>query len=233
MASVAALSETAALIGEPTRTAMVVALMDGRALTAGELAKAAGVAAPTASGHLSRLAEAGLISVFPQGARRYYRLASPAVAGMIEGMMDVAGLVAATRAARPIVTGPKDRALRKARVCFDHLAGELAVAIADSLAQSGHVEMTAEGASVTPQGLTFFAEFGLPGETPRGRGRVFCRLCMDWSERRPHLSGQVGRALLRDFVAKAWIRRAETGRAVSITSAGAAGFRRRFGVSLA
>ena len=229
MTSIAALAETAALIGEPTRTAMVVALMDGRALTAGELARVAGVAAPTASGHLARLAEAGLVSVFPQGSHRYYRLASPAVAGMIEGMMEVAGLVAATRASRPIVTGPKDRALRHARVCFDHLAGEVAVALADSLAGAGHVEMTADGAAVTPSGLDFLAEFGLPSEARAGP--VFCRLCMDWSERRPHLAGQVGRSMFQGFVARGWLRRAETGRAVVITHTGVAGFKGAFGVT--
>jgi DNA-binding transcriptional ArsR family regulator len=229
MTSIAALAETAALIGEPARTAMVVALMDGRALTAGELARVAGVAAPTASGHLARLSEAGLVSVFPQGSHRYYRLASPAVAGMIEGMMEVAGLVAATRASRPIVTGPKDRALRHARVCFDHLAGEVAVALADSLANAGHVEMTTDGAAVTPSGLAFLAEFGLTSQAPSGP--VFCRLCMDWSERRPHLAGQVGRGLFQGFMARGWLRRAEAGRTVTITPSGVAGLRGTFGVS--
>lgn len=230
MTSIAALAETAALIGEPTRTAMMVALMDGRALTAGELARVAGVAAPTASGHLARLAEAGLVGVFPQGSHRYYRLASPAVAGMIEGMMEVAGLVAVTRSSRPIVTGPKDQALRHARVCFDHLAGEVAVAMADSLADSGHVEMSAEGAAVTPSGLAFLAEFGL--QRPARPGQVFCRLCMDWSERRPHLAGHVGRSLFRGFVARGWLRRADAGRTVAITPTGVAGLRAAFRVSV-
>jgi DNA-binding transcriptional ArsR family regulator len=231
MTSIAALAETAALIGEPARTAMMVALMDGRALTAGELARIAGVAAPTASGHLARLAEAGLVSVFPQGSHRYFRLASPAVAGMIEGMMEVAGLVSATRASRPIVTGPKDRALRHARVCFDHLAGEVSVALADSLVDAGHIEMSAEGAAVTPAGLAFLAEFGVPSEAPPRSAPVFCRLCMDWSERRPHLAGQVGRSLFQGFVTRGWLRRAETGRTVLITRAGVAGFKGTFGVN--
>jgi DNA-binding transcriptional ArsR family regulator len=231
MTTIAALAETAALIGEPARTSMMVALMDGRALTAGELARVAGVAAPTASGHLARLAEAGLISVFPQGPRRYYSLSSPAVAGMIEGMMEVAGLVAETRTRKPIVTGPKDQALRHARVCFDHLAGEVGVALADSLADAGHVEMTTDGAAVTAQGLAFLADFGVAEAACSHARPTFCRLCMDWSERRPHLAGRVGRSLFQGFVARGWLRRAETGRAVIVTPAGAVGFRRTFGVT--
>jgi DNA-binding transcriptional ArsR family regulator len=234
MATISSLAETASLIGEPARTAMLVALMDGRALTAGELARASGITPPTASGHLARLTEAGLLAVSAQGRHRYFRIASPAVARMIEGMMGVAGLVEATRANRPIVTGPKNQALRHARICYDHLAGEVAVRLADSLVASGHVDLTPDGAAVTQSGLSLLHTVGLnlDGSLPewRARATIVCRTCMDWSERRPHLSGLVGRLLFEAFVDRRWLRRASTGRAVMITPAGAAALARHFGV---
>jgi DNA-binding transcriptional ArsR family regulator len=236
MATISSLAETASLIGEPARTAMLVALMDGRALTAGELARASGITAPTASGHLARLTAAGLLAVSAQGRHRYFRIGSPAVARMIEGMMGVAGLVEATRANRPIVTGPRNQALRHARICYDHLAGEVAVRLADSLAGSGHVDLTPDGAAVTESGLAFLHAVGLNFDEslPQSRAKapVFCRPCMDWSERRPHLAGLVGRLLFQAFLDRHWLQRATIGRAVMITPAGAAALARHFGVEV-
>ena len=127
MTNVASLAGTAALIGDPARAAMLVTLMDGRALTATELAGAAGVTASTASGHLARMLEAGLLALERQGRHHYYRIAAPSVAGLIESLMSVTGeLSAARRQCRPVRTGPSDRALRRARLCYDHLAGEVA-----------------------------------------------------------------------------------------------------------
>jgi DNA-binding transcriptional ArsR family regulator len=136
MTTIDGLAATAALIGDPARAAMLAALMDGRALSAGELAEAAGITPQTASAHLAKLAEAGLLAVARQGRHRYHRLATPAVAALIEGLMEVAAA-----APRRVVTGPRDAALRLARTCYDHLAGRLGVAIADALAARGAIEL--------------------------------------------------------------------------------------------
>jgi hypothetical protein len=155
---------------------------------------------------------------------------------MIEGMMGVAGLVEATRANRPIVTGPTNQALRHARICYDHLAGEVAVRLADSLVESGHVDLTPDGAAVTQSGLAFLHTVGLNFDESlpqwRARAPIFCRPCMDWSERRPHLAGLVGRVLFQAFLDRHWLRRTTAGRAVTITPAGAAALARHFAVGV-
>src|SRR4051794_25973548 len=219
MPTIAAFAETAALAGDPARANMLMALMDGRALTASELARAAGVTPQTASGHLSRLCTAGLLSIQRQGRHHYHRLASPAVAHMLETIMDVAQ-DNAPAPRRPVVTGPRDRAMRAARTCYDHLAGQLGVRLADCLSDRGHVELSPEGGAVTPAGIAFFREFGLdlaatPGQS--GSARVFCRPCLDWSERRLHIGGAVGAALAARCFDLNWIRRQDDSRAVAVT----------------
>ena len=229
MFSTSALAETASLVGDPARANMLLALMDGRALTAGELARAAGVTPQTASGHLARLGAAGLIAVHRQGRHHYHRLASAAVAHLLESLMEVSQRGAA--GLRPVRTGPRDAAMRRARTCFDHLAGQLGVALADRLAERGHVELSPEGGAVTQSGLAFFREFGVDLDAaPRGGGRVFCRPCLDWSERRLHVGGGLGAALASRCFALGWIRRSDGSRAVSLTPAGRRGFRETFGV---
>lgn len=228
MTTVASLAGIATLIGEPTRTAMLVALMDGRALTAGELARAAGVAPPTASGHLAQLHGAGLLALEVQGRHRYYRLAGPAVAATLEQMMALSGALAAP--VRPIATGPRDRALRRARLCYDHLAGEIAVGIADSMVARGFVEFGPDGGAVSGEGRSFLAALGVEAGAARDGAR-FCRPCLDWSERRAHIAGRIGRALYTGFVAQGWVRAPKTGRAVEITVAGARAFERHFGIA--
>jgi DNA-binding transcriptional ArsR family regulator len=226
----AALAETAALIGEPARAAMLAALLDGRALTAGELAEAAGITPQTASGHLGRLTEAGLLAMARQGRHRYHRLASPAVARLIEGLLDVA----AARPRRVVATGPRDAALRRARTCYDHLAGRLAVAIADALVARGRIELTADGGAVTAAGQNFLAGLGVGGlgaAGAPGRGRLFCRPCLDWSERRPHVAGVLGAALCTRCFELGWVRRKAGGRALEITPPGWRGFAEAFGIA--
>lgn len=224
MQRISAFAETAALMGDPARANMLFALMDGRALTAGELARFAGVTPQTASGHLARLAEAGMIAASAQGRHRYFRLASPAVAQMVEGVMSVAEELSR----RPLpVTGPRDTALRRARTCYDHLAGEVAVAIAGRMAERGQLVLGHDGAALTREGVALFAELGVAGPLDAP-----CRACLDWSERRPHLAGAPATALYRHFVDRHWVRPRDRTRALEVTRAGEAALERWFGVSL-
>ena len=230
MVSTADFAAIAALAGDPARACMLQALMDGRALTAAELAHAAGITAQTASGHLSRMVAAGLLRVEPQGRHRYHRLASPAVARMMESIMQVASDRVPTP--RPVRTGPRDRALAQARTCYDHLAGRLGVALADAMVAVGPVELADDAGLITAQGRDFLSDLGLtlPGT---GTTRAFCRPCLDWSERRPHLAGALGRALCTHAFDQGWIRRVDGTRAVSVTPMGATHLKRHFDVDLA
>lgn len=228
MASNARFAEVASLAGDPARAGMLHALMDGRALTASELARVARVTPQTASGHLARMAGAGLLQVEKQGRHRYHRLASPAVAQMIESIMQVASGLESMRPAP--VTGPRDAALRNARTCYDHLAGHLGVALADALVTGGHVELAPDAGVVTDAGIALFSRIGIDvGALSAGKpARVLCRACLDWSERRPHLAGSVGSALCALSFGEGWIRRIQGSRAVSITPKG----RRFYGETL-
>jgi DNA-binding transcriptional ArsR family regulator len=233
MVSTNRMAEVAAVVGEPARAAMLTVLMDGRAWTASELAGVAGVTPQTASAHLARLVAAGLIAVERQGRHRYHRLASQAVARMLEGLMQHASASDWTRRApRP---GPRDEALRHARTCYDHLAGRLGVAIADALLARGHIEIADEAGLVTEAGAGFFSRIGIDLSGPQAHGRrvdrPVCRLCLDWSERRPHLAGRLGAALCRHSFHAGWVRRIEGTRAVSVTPKGRTALTRHFGVS--
>ena len=215
MSDITRMASVAALVGDPARANILVALMDGRALTAKELAFAAHVSASTASGHLARLAEAELLAVERQGRHRYFRLASPLVGQMLESVMAVAG-----PEPRP-GTWRGGEALRTARTCYDHLAGRLGVALADALTDAGHVTLAHDGGEVTERGLAFLHDFGAE---PAAGKRVFCRPCLDWSERRPHIAGRLGAALANRCLALGWIARQRDSRAVTITASGARGF---------
>jgi DNA-binding transcriptional ArsR family regulator len=236
MASNASFAKIAALAGDPARAGMLHALMDGRALTASELARVAGITAQTASSHLARMVEAGLLGVEKQGRHRYHRLASPAVAHMMETIMQVASDL---EPPRPRLTvGPRDAALRAARTCYDHLAGRLGVALADAMVEHGYAELESDAGIVTGRGLAFLDRIGIDATAlaaPHGRrpARVLCRPCLDWSERRPHLAGAVGAALCRLGFEKGWVRRIDRTRAVSVTPKGARVFREVFGARLA
>lgn len=230
MASQGAFTEIASLAGDPARAGMLHALLDGRALTASELAQAAHVTPQTASGHLTKLTAGGLIAVEKQGRHRYHRLASPAVARMLESIMQVA----ADARPRPVVTGPRDKALRTARTCYDHLAGHLGVALADSMIAHQQIELTADAGIVTASGTTLFERLGIALETRKSAGskRMLCRPCLDWSERRPHIGGALGAALCSHCLTAGWIRRVDGSRAVSVTPKGRQKFREYFDVEI-
>ena len=174
---------------------MLDASMDGRSLTTRELAVQAGIAPQTASGHLARLLDAGLILVGPRGRHCYQRLASPNVARLLESVAQFASRPGGSPVRAAVRTGPRDAALRTARTCYDHFAGRLGVGIADALVDRGCVELDGDDGTVTEAGQVFLHGFGAapaPGRRPR---RLFCRPCLDWSERRPHLAGAVGIAI--------------------------------------
>ena len=216
-----------AALGDPARLNMLAALMDGRALTAGELAGIAGVAPTTASGHLARLLEAGLLAMERQGRHRYHRLASPEVARVLEGLMALSAERGRTPLRAPR-TGPRDAALREARTCYDHLAGRLAVGMADVMVARGHLDLSPDGGALTEAGASFLERLGVA--LPAARGRPFCRPCLDWSERRPHLAGALGAALCRRCLELGWMRRVSDSRALSVTPAGWRGLRESFGL---
>ncbi len=219
-----ALAEVAALMGDVGRATMLLALMDGRALTAGELARQAGVTPQTASGHLARLLDLRLVAMERQGRHRYHRLASADVASAIEGLMTLVG--AGPLRHRP--TGPRDAALRAARSCYDHLAGRLGVALADSLAARGCLVLSDGAGIVTERGRATLAEMGIALDA--GGARPLCRTCLDWSERRPHVAGRLGAALLERSLDLGWVRRRTDGRALTVTEAGRRGYVAVFGV---
>lgn len=215
------IAEIAALIGDPARANMLAALMSGRALTAGELAREAGVTAQTASGHLARLREAGLLIGEAQGRHRYFRLSGTDVAQVLEGLM---GLAARTGRLRTR-TGPRDPALRLARVCYDHMAGEWAVRLFDAWRAAGRLAVEGDAVALTDRGRAAFAAEGIDVAALDASRRPPCRRCLDWSERRPHLGGALGRAVLDLAIVRGWVRRAAAGRALAVTPSGHQMFR--------
>lgn len=212
----------AALLGDPARANMLTALLAGQALTAGELAREAGVTPQTASSHLARLEAGGLIIGRRQGRHSYFTLSGDDVAGVLEGLMSLAARTGHARA-RP---GPKEPALRRARVCYDHLAGDLGVAMLDGLVARGHLDA---GLAPTPDGERFLAGLGIDLAPLRAGRRPLCRGCLDWSVRRSHLAGALGAALLTRIYALGWARRVEGERVVTFTPAGERAFASTFG----
>jgi DNA-binding transcriptional ArsR family regulator len=222
------MAEVAMLVGDPARANILSALMGGRALTAGELVRAAGVSPQTTSGHLGKLSDGRLIACVKQGRHRYYRIASPRVADVLEGIMAVA------MDSPPRYRPPSrlDDAMRIARTCYDHFAGKLGVGLADALCMRGHLALAEEGGEVTESGVGFLEEFGIDLAQARSRRRIFCRPCLDWTERRPHLGGSVGAALARRCFDLGWLRPMPESRALLITPKGRRGLSDAFGLTL-
>ena len=215
------ITNIAALIGDHARAEVLTVLMSGLALTATELADAAGVTRQTISTHLAKLEDAGLLSVEAQGRHRYFRIADAEVAQLLESLMGVAFGTGAVR----VRSSPREPALRKARVCYDHLAGELGVLVYESLAQRGAFALGADGIALTDAGRDAVRALGIDtGKLPASR-RPFCRTCLDWSERRHHLAGQLGTALLDRFEQLGWARRVPDSRVLAFTPDGEAALR--------
>ena len=216
----------AALIGDNARAEVLCALMSGGALTATELADMAGVTKQTISFHLGKLLEAGLREVEQQGRHRYFRLAGPDVAQLLESLM---GMAVRSHGVRPR-TGPRDPALRKARICYDHLAGELAVLAYEQMLRQGVFEIRQEGPWLTEHGRLWFRRLGIDADAVAGAKRSFCRACLDWSERRHHLAGALGAALLTRIQQLRWARRARDSRVVVFSAQGEASLRAMLGL---
>ena len=222
------IASPAALIGDPSRAAMLQALMDGRAQPAGALAWAAGLTAQAASNHLARLVDGGLLSVEREGRHRYYRLANAEVAHVLEALAVLAAPVRSLEQPR----SPQARALREGRCCYGHLAGRLGIAVTDALVDRGLLA-PADGKlyAVTDTGRAWFEDLGLDLAALRSK-RGVARQCLDWTERRHHLAGPLGVALLSRMVALDWIDAEAGGRAVKLTTLGREELRARLGVNL-
>lgn len=220
------IAHIAALIGDPARANMLTALMSGKALTASELAEQAGVTIQTASSHLSKLDQGGLLRPRKQGRHKYFSLANEDVAHVLEGLM---GLAAGSGHLRTR-TGPKDAKLRQARVCYNHLAGDLGTQMFDSLMAQAHLVLEQDELRLTPSGAAFAKNLQIDLEALNEKKSPLCRECLDWSERRSHIAGSLGRALLSRFEELSWATRNQKTRVVSFSNEGVQEFERLFSV---
>ena len=219
------IAHIAALIGDPARANMLCALMSGKALTVSELAEEAGVTIQTASSHLSKLDAGGLLRPRKQGRHKYFSLTSDEVALVLEGLMGLAAGSGHLRR-RP---GPKDAALRRARVCYNHLAGDMGTQLFDSLIAQGHLAVEDDSLMLTDKGSEFAIGFGIDLDDLRGKRTPLCRECLDWSERRSHLAGSLGRAFLSRFEDLSWAKRDQKTRVVVFSRNGEREFERLIG----
>ncbi|NYH55342.1 DNA-binding transcriptional ArsR family regulator [Nocardiopsis arvandica] len=224
------LAALAALLADPTRAQMCLALLDGRAWTAGELARHTGVGASTASDHLSRLVGGGLLAQERQGRHRYVRLADTKAAHLVETLAAQAGPAPAGERPRSLRTTSADRALARARTCYDHLAGRLGCAVTEAMTHRGLLRQDT-GFALTDAGLAWFAEQRIP--LPRTGRRPLVRACLDFTERRPHLAGAAGAALCRHALERKWCVPAGTGRALKVTDHGEHLWREALGIDAA
>lgn len=226
-----AIATTAALFGDPARARMLMALMGGRERPASELASTARVTPQTASAHLAKLQQGGLITVQRRGRWRYYRLTGPEVASVIEALQNLCGFdePLSRRETHPNSRG--DDALKVCRTCYDHLAGYVAVSLADALLGRGYLKLGEKTYHITPLGAAALTQLGIDAETLPKR-RTLAKPCLDWTERRPHVGGALGSALLQASLDRKWVVRLEQTRALHLTSSGVAGLQNVFGVRL-
>ncbi|MBL4758024.1 MAG: winged helix-turn-helix transcriptional regulator [Rhizobiales bacterium] len=213
-----------AMIGDPARANILIALMSGKALTASELAGEAGVTLQTTSSHLGKLEAAGLIRKRKQGRHRYFSLTNDEVGSVLEAMMGLAARQGHTRSR----TGPKDPALRKARICYDHLAGEAGVQMFESMIRQDFIIEDSETVSLTEKGREFAVHFGVDMASITRTRRPVCKPCLDWSARRSHLAGSLGAACFDRFLKLGWIKRRESSRVIEFTRRGETLFKALF-----
>jgi DNA-binding transcriptional ArsR family regulator len=209
--------QVAKCLANPARSLMVACLLDGRAMTAGELARAAGVLPSTASEHLGQLLEAGLVTATRQGRHRYFTLASEQTAEGLEAL----ARMCPPRTVRSLTASQEDAALSFARMCYDHLAGRLGVAILEAVLARDWLLVASSGFDVTDDGRRGFELLGIDLDAAQWRRRVFARTCLDWTERRPHLAGALGGSLASALLDQTWLERRERGRGIRVTPRGA------------
>ncbi|CDM56757.1 MULTISPECIES: ArsR/SmtB family transcription factor [Rhizobium] len=210
------IAQIGALIGDPARANMLTALMGGKALTATELAAVGGITVQTASTHLAKLEAGNLLAQRKQGRHRYFTLADDSVGKFLESIMGFA----AGRGHLRHKPGPKEPALRKARICYDHLAGDYGVRMLDSLIARGAIDAIGEGLALTENGESELKRIGIDVHALKSSRRPLCRSCLDWSERRAHLAGSLGKALLSNFLETGWARRTAESRSVIFSPEG-------------
>ena len=222
------IAKIGALLGDNTRARMLSTLMHGKAMTASELAREAGVTAQTATTHLAKLQAGGLLTLRKQGRHKYFALANDDIAALLETLM---GLSSANEPLR-ITTGPRDAAMRTARVCYNHLAGNKGIQLHDSLIASRYLLLRDGELLLTKKGRTFVRDFGIDLDTLQKARSPLCRPCLDWSERRSHLAGSLGRALLSRFEELKWIKRSKDSRVIKFTTAGERDFDKTFKLNI-
>jgi DNA-binding transcriptional ArsR family regulator len=227
MIAEADIASVGALIGDRARASMLNALMGGEPMSAGELARVGGVSPSGATAHLRRLREGGLVAAEAAGRQRVFRLASPELAEALEAL----ALVAPPLPVRGLREARALGALKQARTCYDHLAGELGVAVTDALVEREILARDDGGFAVTDSGSDWFGRLGLDLDALRRRRRSFARGCVDWTERRPHVAGSLGAGIAATFFSRGWVRRRPGGRAVAVTAAGAEWLERSLGVT--
>lgn len=220
------IAQVAALMGDPARANMLAALMSGMALTVSELATEAGVTLQTASSHLSKLNDGGLLRRQKQGRHTYYSLTGADVANVLEGLMGLAAGAGNLRV-RP---GPKDAAMRRARVCYNHLAGDMGVQLFDSLIRQKHLTINGKNLKLTASGKDFSIALGVDLASLNKTRTPLCRECLDWSARRAHLAGSLGRALLSQMENRRWLKRDPNSRIIIFSPAGERQFKKMFPV---
>lgn len=218
------IAHVASLIGEPTRAKMMIALMSGKALTATELAVEADISSSTASSHLTKLVSSELLVVRKQGRHKYFQIHGQEVAALIESLLNISSRVQSSI----IATGPDDLALRKARVCYDHLAGEVAVDMWDNFSARKLIIASDDNWQLSDKGREFFTALGFDENEFKQSKRPLCKACLDWSERRDHLAGTLGQWILNDLLNRKWAIREVDSRAVTFSDAGLNRFRQHY-----
>lgn len=220
------IAQVAALIGDPTRARMLIALMGGKALTATELAIEADITAQTASSHLSKLVNSQLLVVQKQGRHKYFQLNGKDVADILEALLNISSKVEHSK----IITGPRDPELRKARICYDHLAGEFGVLLYKALLEKELINNSNNSLAITSSGTKFFDDLGVDFVAFDKKKRPLCKSCLDWSERNHHLAGLLGKWVLEDLLKKGWAKKDLDTRVIRFSDSGLSSFKERYGL---